>query len=154
MKNLDLGQSVEILANIGVIAGIIFLGLELQQNNELLDSQARQSRANGARELGSAIFNAETGLGELVVKARSDVALTQTEALRLETFLRSVLLDWEFWYLDFADGTINEQELRFGDWGRQFNDVYSPEIAEIWEEARASSDPAFVQFMEEQVINR
>ena len=154
MKNSNLGQFVEIIANLGVIAGIVFLGLELQQNNELLDSQARQSRANGARELGSAIFNAETGLGELVVKSKNNEALTETEALRLESYLRTVLLDWEFWYLDFADGTINEQELRYGDWRRQFNDVYSPMIAEIWNRMRTSSDPLFVQFMEERVIDR
>lgn len=154
MKNLDLGQSVEILANIGVIAGIVFLGLELQQNNELLDSQARQSRANGARELSSAIFNAETGLGDIIVKARGNVELTETEALRLDTYLRSVLSDWEFWYLDFADGTINEQELRYGDWGRQFNELYAPAIAEIWTAVRTTSDPAFVEFMEEEIIER
>ena len=153
MKNLDLGQSVEILANVGVIAGIIFLGLELQQNNELLDSQARQSRANGSRELNSAVFNAETGLGDIIVKAQANVALTETEALRLDTFLRSVLSDWEFWYLDFADGTINEEELRYGDWARQFNELYSPAIAEIWADVRTTSDPAFVQFIEEQVVN-
>ncbi len=36
MKKLDLGQSVGILANIGVIAGIVFLAVELRQNNELV----------------------------------------------------------------------------------------------------------------------
>ena len=32
-KKIDLGQIITICANIGVIAGIVFLGIELQQNN-------------------------------------------------------------------------------------------------------------------------
>ena len=35
MTKIDLGRTISILANIGVIAGIVFLGLELQQNNVL-----------------------------------------------------------------------------------------------------------------------
>ncbi len=36
MKKLDLGQTIGILANLGVIAGIVFLGYKLRQNNLLL----------------------------------------------------------------------------------------------------------------------
>lgn len=32
MQKMNIGQSISILANIGVIAGIIFLGYELRQN--------------------------------------------------------------------------------------------------------------------------
>ena len=50
MKRLDLGQSIGILANIGVIAGIVFLGVELRQNNQLLTSQARTTRMEIRKE--------------------------------------------------------------------------------------------------------
>ncbi len=36
MNKINLGQTITILANLGVIAGIVFLGLELRQNNELV----------------------------------------------------------------------------------------------------------------------
>ncbi len=32
MKKIDLGQTISILANFGVIAGIVFLGLEIRQS--------------------------------------------------------------------------------------------------------------------------
>jgi len=32
MKKIDLGQTIQTLANLGVIAGIVFLAMELQQN--------------------------------------------------------------------------------------------------------------------------
>ena len=36
MKKIDLGQTLTILANVGVIAGIVFLGYELRQNTLVL----------------------------------------------------------------------------------------------------------------------
>ena len=41
--DINIGASIDILANIGVIAGIVFLALELRQNNRLLTAQARYS---------------------------------------------------------------------------------------------------------------
>ena len=41
MKKLDIGQTMSVLANVGIIAGIVFLGYELQQNNDQLRSQSR-----------------------------------------------------------------------------------------------------------------
>jgi len=45
MKKIDLGQMITILANIGVIAGIVFLGVELRQTQSSMQSQAYQARA-------------------------------------------------------------------------------------------------------------
>ena len=47
MKKIHLGQSVQIIANLGVIAGIIFLAIEIHQNNQLMRSQVRSDIANG-----------------------------------------------------------------------------------------------------------
>ena len=44
MKKIDVSQTLGILANIGVIAGIIFLAVELQQNNELLEAEVSYSK--------------------------------------------------------------------------------------------------------------
>ena len=40
MKKPDLGQTISVLAKLGVIAGIAFLATELKQNNELLRAEA------------------------------------------------------------------------------------------------------------------
>ena len=54
MKKVDLAQVIAMLANVGVIAGIIFLGYELHQNNEQLAADSRfnyyQTRVNFFRE--------------------------------------------------------------------------------------------------------
>lgn len=41
MKKLDLGQSFGVLANIGVVVGIVLLAYELNQNRQLMRAQTR-----------------------------------------------------------------------------------------------------------------
>ena len=42
MKKIDLGQTITILANVGVITGIAFLGIEINQNTRSLEVGAYQ----------------------------------------------------------------------------------------------------------------
>ena len=70
-----LNQWLSLAANIGVIAGIIFLGVEIQQNTQSIDesrslaeAQAFQSRSDSARELNFGLIN--TGWTEIVPKLR------------------------------------------------------------------------------------
>jgi len=58
MKKIDLSQTIAILANIGVIAGILFLAIEVHQNTESIDqsrrlamAEAYQSRASATMEI-------------------------------------------------------------------------------------------------------
>ena len=39
MKKIDVGQTMTILANLGVIIGIAFLAVEINQNNSQLAAQ-------------------------------------------------------------------------------------------------------------------
>ena len=52
MKKIDLAQAASVLANVGVIAGIIFLALELRQNQQLVMAQTRNEIARMGIELG------------------------------------------------------------------------------------------------------
>ena len=40
MKKIDLGQTITILANLGVIGGLIFVGLQLRQDRDIAESEA------------------------------------------------------------------------------------------------------------------
>ena len=50
MKKLDLGQTIGIIANLGVVGGLIFLGVEIQQNTNATRADAIQQATNVARE--------------------------------------------------------------------------------------------------------
>lgn len=42
MKKIDVGQMITIIANVGVIAGIVFLGIEIRQNSSIARASAFQ----------------------------------------------------------------------------------------------------------------
>jgi len=46
MNKIDLGQTIVILANVGVIAGIVFLAVEIRQNNRIVQAQTRAQIAS------------------------------------------------------------------------------------------------------------
>ena len=56
MKKLDLGQTITILANVGVIAGIVFLAIELRQNNRLLVAEAEFNQLQHLQDIGMVLF--------------------------------------------------------------------------------------------------
>ena len=43
MKKIDLGQTLGIVANVGVIAGILLLAYELNQNRQMMQAQTRNA---------------------------------------------------------------------------------------------------------------
>ena len=45
MMELDLGQTIRILANIGEMAGAVFLAVEINQNSVIIEAAIWQSQA-------------------------------------------------------------------------------------------------------------
>ena len=94
MKLPDLNEWLTLGANIGVLAGIVFLGVELSQNNELMESQARFNRLEVARSAPQGILDhTSADWGAAVFKAESDLTTDEANAVRM--FRYSTFLGWE-----------------------------------------------------------
>ena len=150
MKKIDLGQTITILANIGVIAGIVFLAFELGQNNDLLELQIEsedRARVNSMVEL---VIN-NPDLSELM--AKDPDGLTLVERDRLRTLGIRMLLNFEDVYRDVQSGNTPLEEgirrLRTVWWRERLN--YGAPLA--WESYIPRADPAFIQWMELYVID-
>ena len=113
MKKPDLGQTVTILANLGVIAGIIFLGFELQQNNELLAAQARRDQLD-ARTVALAAETNDSELALLGFKLASGDELTPVEQYRFEAWAFHLFIQWERQYDEYQAGTLAANEVSVG----------------------------------------
>ena len=150
MKKIDVGQTVGILANIGVIAGILLLAVELNQNNELLKAQARHNQLNTRSLPFTLILNNEE---QLLVnfKAASGETLTAIEQYRYGNWAIVLFQNWEWQYDEFKAGTLAEEDLPVNAWTSRFRDT--PIFSDIWERTKVGRSPEFVQFMEENVIN-
>ena len=77
MKKIDLGQAITILANVGVVAGIVFLGLELRQNNQFLGAESRYNLLQNRHNVHLMVIQ-DDDVADLLVKARTEQELTET----------------------------------------------------------------------------
>ncbi len=57
MKKIDLGQTIQMLGNFGVILGILLLVYELNQNRQMMEAQTRNSIAEASVGLNMAFAN-------------------------------------------------------------------------------------------------
>lgn len=150
MKKFDVPQILQVLANLGVIAGIVLLAIEVHQNNDLLGLQIR-ANATG-RILGTAdIVLSNPDLIDLL--NRNQESLTQAERDRLVLLGIRTLSGFESAYRDVVHGIHEEASLRRAVqsiWRRpRLN--YGMQMA--WETFKNRADPAFVIWMEENVVN-
>ncbi len=154
MKKLDLGQTMTILANVGVIAGIVFLGIELQQNNELLAAQARRDQLDArAVTLESITENSELAL--LSFKLENGEELTPLEQHRFEAWAVNNFIQWEWQYNEIQAGSL-AGDVPFGGWSRRAQ--IWPQLREVWRnlpsEGRSPFGPEFIRYVEENIFNR
>ena len=147
MSKIDLGQTIGILGNIGVIAGIVFLGLELAQNNEYAATEIRATRYHIALEAFT-ILAENTELAATMLKDRDHEKLTELESLQLRTWWLRVLLtnQWAHSEMAVADtGPFMAMQ--------RINNEHYPAYRQAWEARRSYFEPDFVQFMEENVFS-
>ncbi len=150
MKKIDLGQTITILANFGVVAGIVFLGFELRQNNQLLDIEVRaaySSRANPIVEL--VIENPDL----IVLMEKESESLTETERNRLRLLGIRVFLGVEQNFQDAMAGLQDEDEVRRWTKSIYYRPVLNYGMPLAWETYKLRATPEFVVWFESNVIN-
>jgi len=109
MNKLDLGQTANTLANVGVIIGIILLVFELDQNRDMMRAQTRNEISRGVVELlSSATTSVE--LAEAWAKARQGETLNPAQAVMLEAFSESIFRYWENVHYQYRQGLYDEEE--------------------------------------------
>jgi len=145
--NLDnLNKWTTVITNIAVVAGIIFLGYELNQNNENLEAQSRFNYRDG-RAQGNLQNAHDPIFSAIMVKSVNGDELTQTELFQLDAYFRYMFVNWE-WAFDEA------QRGRGGLGPESVGGVFAtfPQAVETWSRARYSYNEAFQNFIENEVL--
>jgi hypothetical protein len=119
-RNLDeLNDWLQVVATIGVIASIIFLGLELRQNSDLMKAQIYQSRAEAIQE--TFLTNQESEyIVPILVKMEQAYTngatvpeavalLTAGEEMRIGFFMKRQIRHLDNMYYQHALGLIDEE---------------------------------------------
>jgi len=141
MKKIDLGQTIAILANIGVIAGIAFLAVEIRQNTRIVQAQTRAQIASESAD--HLMRRAENGeLAEIATRAENGDELSQAEEQRLFNLFQSRFRRWENIHFQYRSGLYSEEESTGN--LRAWGGALSNEAARRhWERQRDSFSPEF-----------
>ncbi len=139
-----------LVANVGVIAGIVFLGIELRQNNELLEAEARFNRMRMSWD-GWQSLAENRDLTELTVRAINGETLAVAEQVRVDAVMMRILVGMEWLYRELPPDSPERFYMRdtllevFGGIGADLR---------VWNRRKTSFDPSFVQWVEEKVISQ
>ena len=106
MRRLDLGQTINSIANVGVIVGIVFLVVEINQSNRISSYSAEHSRRNQFIEINSnRIENAD-----VYSKLQSnDVELTPPERAQALMMSRQLLNTWQDAESAYSYGLLSDR---------------------------------------------
>ncbi len=109
MKKLDIGQTIQILGNLGVVVGIFLLVYELNQNRELMRSQIRNEIATSlSGVLNPTVTDAE--FSETVMRLDAGEDLTRAENYRASLYHEQIFRYWENVHYQYRLGLYDESE--------------------------------------------
>ncbi len=146
MDATTINQWASLLANIGVLVGIIFLAMELRQNTKNLAAQARATYFSSLADTWR-IPAENIGLTEVMAKDQSGKELTQAERWQVMAFWTRVqtALEWGYKELPRSEflHPLPFQKITY--------DMF-PSYRMAWHEREAFFDPAFYRFMMSKVF--
>ena len=149
MKISALNEGVSLIANIGVIGSIVFLGLEMQQNTSMMQSQTRNSIVeNQLSFYERAIDNIE--FSRIAMEFRADSTaypIGTAEAFQYRLFVISQLRIWENEFYQYQAGLFEASvfQSRVNTWREQ---IVNDSLFETWELRRDQFAPDFVEYLD------
>ena len=114
MKKFDLGQIITILANAGVVIGLVFLTLEIRQNNAQMRAQGAYSINQSVETLNQAIYSDKEFADLLHRGEKSFNDLDPVEQSRLATFFFSEI-NLAQYILSLEDEGLSDLHFRYVD---------------------------------------
>ena len=147
MKISAINEGVSLIANIGVIGSIVFLGLEMQQNTEMMQSQTRNSIVeNQLSVYEKMIENPE--LFDIADKRSANLDVADAERQQLHVFILSQLRIWENEFYQYQIGLYASEEFKARKiwWGRIMR---RPVNLQTWRVEQETFYPDFRIYMNE-----
>ncbi len=149
MKKFGLNEAIQSAANIGVVLGILFLVLEIQQNTDAIRSATIQDISRWSYD--STVLNVE--YPELRAARRVACAggeLTDDQRDLLTYFLAASLRIQANRFYQARLGILDEaSSLALGGRGAAYR---LPIFREVWNDRKEGFDPEFQQFIEQEVL--
>lgn len=154
MKKIDIGNTIQVLANVGVIAGIAFLAIEMQQNNALLEAQAGYVLAEN-RASNYDLLKTSPEFATLISRLAAGDQLTPVEHWQERGLYMSFIVRFSWEFSEYRAGRLKADQLPTIVWGQLLRGegaLPTPGMRDVWDQVKFSFDPEFVRFIESEVI--
>ena len=132
----NLNKWLTLVANIGVLAGIVFLGIELQQNTNMMQAQTRDSVNQNTNQAYN-LLAGDLELADIIVRGNAGNLVFELNAewLAYSSFMSMGLRNWENEYYQYEQGLFEDSEFlpRKQAWGRY---LLAPGPRQVWASVR------------------
>ncbi len=147
MKKIDLGQTLHLLGNVGVIIGILLLVYELNQNRDLMRAQTRNDIS---QQISGRLSNLGGDAQVASVKRRAEAGEELTEDEEHQYYLMFVanMRDWENIHYQYRHGLFDEVEFGAERTAWRFLNNRNKAFSRNWCLTRRNYSPEFVAEME------
>lgn len=147
MDTNKLNKWLSLVANVGVLLGLILVAFELQQNSELMRVQINQARADAAMVSNEHSFNSDY-IPRIIAKIDSGGELSAEEWIRYVDYFRAMNRNQDNVLGQYLAGMLGENTPRsIEGYVREFigRSDYS---LKAWEITKHGYSDAFVEFVE------
>jgi hypothetical protein len=155
MKFERIGLWLSLLANFGVLAGLMLLVVEIRHNTLTTQAVLNQENVNFIRETTALLLGGENEeLASIVFRGHLDPdSLSPAELQKYVIFVSIQMVAWETAFMNFDQGLIGERIWRGTD--RAFSSMVQqgPGYRRWWEATRDGYDRAFQEHVN-QVFER
>lgn len=107
MKLKDIGDVGNMVAALGVIISLLFVGYQINENTVETRATNRQASADAIREVALS-FATDSSLATAIATIRAGDAYDDAQALQYSGFLVALLKSIEEEYLQYKDGRLDE----------------------------------------------
>jgi hypothetical protein len=151
MKLNNLNTWLSLTANVGVLLGIIFLAVEIQQNTNMMQAQTSESitdkQLNWYLETGTDPYSSDILVRGGAVKDLNSV-LDPQEINSYFLLVNALFRIWENEIYQYKRGLYSEEEFlpRIESWRYQYN--RNPGMSYVWEANQPAFSRALVELVE------
>ena len=139
-----------IVSSVAVVASLVYLAMQIRQNNEQLAAQSRAAYYQGRADTDRDVALNES-LAETLLKKVTGDLLTPVEDYRVSCLCWGNLVLFEYEFMELERGLISEREFNI-EAKREACNAIRAAIEPVWMAYRKTAPDGFVQLMEQKIL--
>jgi hypothetical protein len=145
-----LGGVAGVVASVGVIGSLIFVGIQLREQNREAQLVAAQEVSKGYRNVTETLLEDSTLTGGFLSVVKQGFGeLDEVEAMRVQLYFQSVLRFWEDAFFRYEAGRLDRRHLESVERGLAAI-ISSPGFTQYWASRSTWYTDSFISYIESQ----